>query len=530
MTTSCSGLRSWLVLLSAVVCAAAVVMICSKGLSSPYAEFHTSWAYGATSILYAFAALLTLEAFATWLCVVPPASLQAAAAAAGGSGEEGGEDAALVAADASAAAASAPPPWGWSAEVSDSDDGRSGGSGIGSGTDDLEPRRRGCCGHCATISTSAAPPLLFALAFTTRAVWFALRARKGASACAAGPPIVHPPSAPSLGDFDRSLSCASSDPCCAHFVDNGEEHHFAHMHVGFATILARLGNGILMAAFACVGMSWLRIADDVRAAFEPNARLGGEDGFGDGGVGGSGGGARGESVELHHGSDELAPRTCSVKWWRRLGRSAALWGDRIALCVLVALTFWACVFEAAVLALHWRMRGNGVTPPSRRKRCFAAKADFAEKLAVGLTFGLLGIVLLSQGVRLVALIEQSRTVEVRHVLHTVRVKLRAIIVIVFVGLTCVKCGTVLLPAVAHVGFGGELCTAFSPWLWYPLGEVPPALFIIIVTSPRSLCNRASAACAALCGLVGKPGERANRAEARRSSSYGATGVRGGLAV
>ena len=520
-----------IVLACGVACGVAVALVCVHGLASRHAMFATGWAFGAAALLYAFATLLTLEAFASWLCITPPASLAAPSEGVPGSAGAGDFDGCV-----------APPPsedsllllaspydsagGGWSSEWSECD-------GVAS-----SPRRHQhaaglyCC-HGAS-SSSTAPPLMFAFAFATRTAWFALRYWHGTSGCAAGPLLLPSAIAPVLSDASGARVCATSDPCCRAYDGST-----AAVHIGWGGVISRIGTGILVAAFAAVGVSWLRIADDVRAVFEP-ARLGGGSSSASGG--GAGGRGRQESLHLRSGAAQLDrdAALCGAQWWASCRNAAALWGDRIALCVLVALSFWVCAFEAAVIALRVRLHHSRHVA-SRGELCFATRAHLVEKITVALMFGLLGIVLLSQGARLLALMEHSSAlgVEGRTALRPVRSKLRVITAAVFVGLTCVKCLSELLPIALSADLGDDLCTAASPWLFYTLGEIAPAMLIIAMTSPRSLCRRASGACidarrgiVRLGGGSGRASSGARVASGAREecAQYGSTGVRRGLAV
>jgi hypothetical protein len=511
-----------LVLACGVACGVAVALVCARGLETRHAMFATGWAFGAAALLYAFATLLTLEAFASWLCITPPASLAAASERAEGSAGAGEIDARI-----------APPPspsedsllllaspydsggGGWSSEWSECD-------GSASSPSRRHQRAAGlyCC-HGAS-SSSAAPPLMFACAFATRTAWFALRYWHGTSGCAAGPLLLPPALAPALSGASGARACATTDPCC-HAYDGST----AAEHIGWGGVISRIGTGILVAAFAAVGISWLRIADDVRAVFEP-ARLGG-------------GGGRQESLHLRSGADQRDrdAALCGAQWWASCRNAAALCGDRIALCVLIALSFWVCAFEAAVVALRVRLHHSRHVA-TRGELCFATRAHFAEKITVALMFGLLGVVLLSQGARLLALIEHSSAlgVEGQKALRPVRLKLRVITAAAFVGLTCVKCLSELLPVALNADLGDDLCTAASPWFFYTLGEIAPAMLIIATTSPRSLCRRASGACVdARRGIVSLGGGTRTASGVRATSGarveraqYGSTSARRGLAV
>jgi hypothetical protein len=272
------------------------------------------YAYVSGAVIYAFAAIFSLQQFLSRLARMPRSFGRL------GLGRRGGGGAAAAAAVSSSTSLAASPGRGGD-PMDDSS------SSFSSG-EEAAPKGEHCCG-----SLTAVPALLF-VAFTTRVVWFVLKAMEGKGTCKDGDALLKPSKE---SDYFRRDICvvenfpnAPKNPCCEAYVNSNPG--LGDAHSGLTTIFSRLGNMLLFTGFSLIGFYFARVSG---AAVKSQ----------------QGGDAAIYQADQSAGSDN---KSCIVRLFS--------YGSTISKTLVTIANFWLWLFEIAMLGM--RLYANSPIPRS----------------------------------------------------------------------------------------------------------------------------------------------------------------------
>lgn len=310
--------------------------------------------------------------------------------------------------------------------------------------EEAAPKGEHCCG-----SLTAVPALLF-VAFTTRVVWFVLKAMEGKGTCKDGDALLKPSKE---SDYFRRDICvvenfpnAPKNPCCEAYVNSNPG--LGDAHSGLTTIFSRLGNMLLFTGFSLIGFYFARVSG---AAVKSQ----------------QGGDAAIYQADQSAGSDN---KSCIVRLFS--------YGSTISKTLVTIANFWLWLFEIAMLGM--RLYANSPIPRSSEYLCVLAEAGFVENIMVAAMFGILGIALFLLGLQVVQL-SVLKGLDLK-VVGKIKCKVRMVMSIVALAFA-IKMASFLFSPISGYGFGGDLCEALYPWFFYPIPEALPAVAVLTLMSP-----------------------------------------------